>query len=185
MDIGKFKASRMRLVFWIVLPPLIFMGVGLSAYALRLQAQWELNRAKLLSGVLPELVKTQKQARDLLVGFQKDEAFSIQSEDDLISYIREVERKSNFTMDSLKVERVSSDSSMSVLTASVEGEGTFETIEKFLGNVVFGQHLLFGSQLEISKGKGIDSTVSEMQKATITFELILLDSLKSIAGEGE
>lgn len=175
----------MRLILWIVLPPLIFTGMGLSAYALRLQAEWDLNRTRLLSDVLPKLAHTQRQARDLMNEFQTSEAASIQSEDDLIAYIRDIERKSEFTVDTLEVERGSSKRNTPVLTAQVEGEGTFAVIEKFISDVVAAQHLLYGSRLEVSKGKGVDIVESDSLKANITFELILLDSLKPIAGEEE
>ena len=185
MDIGKFKATRLRLILWILLPPLIITGIGLSAYALRLQAEWELNRISLFSDVLPELAMTQQKAQDLLKDFQASEAYSIRSEDDLIAYIREIERKSEFTIDTLEVVRKSSRNDMSVLTALVEGEGLFETIQTFMSDVVSRQHLLYSSQLEVAKGMGPDAEVSERLRAEITFELILLDSLKTIAAEGE
>ena len=185
MDIGKFKASRARLLLWIVLPPLMFTGVGLSTYALRLQAEWELNRAQLFSSVMPELVLARTQARNLLQSFDGSQAYSIQSEDDFISYIREIERKSDFTVDTLEVERSSTEDNMSILTAEVEGDGDFKTLEKFISDVVSGQHLLFGNQLVITQIKDMDSSGSEQLSADITFELILLDALNSIIGEGE
>jgi hypothetical protein len=185
MDIGKFKASRARLLMWIVLPPLVFTGIGLSAYALRLQAEWDLNRAQLFSQVLPELVQTQNQARDLLQSFHESDAYSVQSEDDFIAYIREIERKSDFTVDTLEVERLSSDDNMSVLIAVVEMDGEFKTIEKFISDVVSGQHLLFGSQLSITQITEMDASDTGVLQAEITFEMILLDALKSVVGEGE
>lgn len=185
MDIGKFKSSRTRLVLWILLPPLIITGIGLSAYALRLQAEWELNRTRLLSNVLPELAQTRQDALELVSNFHASTAYSIQSEDDLIAYIREIERKAEFTIDTLEVERKSTKEDVSVLTAQVEGEGSFEAIQTFMSDVVSGQHLLFGSQLDIAQAQGLDAKPSGQLTANVTFELILLDSLKTLAAEGE
>lgn len=187
MDVGKFKAGRARLMLWIVLPPLIITGVGLSAYALRLQSEWEHSRTRLLSAILPELVQTQNRARNLLAGFHGSNSASIRSEDEFISFIQEVEQKSRFTVDSLKVERRVLGDNTPVLVASVKGFGSFEAIREFLGDVVSGQHLLYESSLQVSQTSGSrNADIGDGQyKVDMTFELVLLESLKTIAEGGK
>ena len=175
----------MRLILWILLPPFIITGIGLSAYALRLQAEWEQNRTTLLSKALPRLDRAQQNARALLTGFRTSEAYSIRSEDDLIAYIRDIERKSDFTIETLEVKRKDSGKGRSVLIAQVRGVGRFGTIEKFISDAVTGQYLLYESRIEIRESRGLESSSSDQLGVSITFELILLDSLKSTGGRGE
>jgi len=185
MDIGKFKASRKRLILWIAVPPLLLTLIGLSTYALRLQAEWELNRAETFSTVLPKLAQTHQQVSEFMEALQESKAFSIQSEDDLISYIQSVEQKSDFTIDALQVERQAMGKNMSMLIASVKGDGSFDAIEQFMGDVVSGQHLLFGSELKVSSVKENVVRGGEVRNADIIFRLILLDSLKMSVGGGK
>ena len=179
MDIGKFKASRARLVFWIALPPLLIAGGGLSAFALRLQSEWELDRIRALSEALPDLTQTQKLARELRAEFLESDAASIQSEDELISFLQKIAGKGGFTVDSLRVERRVSErnNNMPMLVADVKGSGSFWVIQKFLGDAASGQYLLSGTALQVSKGR--DSGNTDLCRAEITFELVLIDPLKT------
>jgi hypothetical protein len=175
MDIGKFKASRMRLSMWMLIPPLLIAGVGLSSYALQLQSTWRLGRTKALSDVLPKLVHTQQQARALLDGFRGMENRSIQSEDALISFIQETARKVNFTVDSLKVERRDSGPGvvMPVLVANVNGSGAIDATYRFLTEVSASQQLLSESSLRITQQPNAFDL--KLCKADITFELVLFN----------
>jgi hypothetical protein len=178
MDIGKFKASRMRLTLWMMVPPLLVVGVGLSSYALQLQSTWKLNRTKALSDVLPKLVQTQQQAQTLLNTFQGMEGRSIKSEDALISFIQESARKVGFTVDSLKVERrdTGTAAGMPVLVANVNGSGALDSTYRFLTEVSASQQLLSESSLKISQQPNAFDL--KLCKADITFELVLFNVAK-------
>ncbi len=89
MDIGKFKSSRSRLILWILIPPLLIAGVGLSTYALRLRSEWQLKRAQHLAEAFPRLVKSRESAVALLELFQGAETTNIDSEEELISFVQE------------------------------------------------------------------------------------------------
>ena len=184
MDIGKFKASRFRLILWILTPPLIFVIAGFSAYAFQLQAEWELSRTQQLSQILPELVQVREDSRKLIAAFTESEAVTIQSEDDLISYIRDIERGSEFAVRSLEVERSETGNKISILTAEVKGEGTFNVIQGFLGDVVSGQHLLYSSNLRVTRNQRVRVTESDVLNAEIKFQIILLKSLHGPMKEG-
>lgn len=181
MDIGKFKASQTRLIIWILVPPLVVVGVGLSSYALQLQSEWRLNRTKGLSDVLPKLVQTQARSGKLIDEFEG--AGAIQSEDELISYLQNVAQGAGFTVDSLKVARRASvpGLGMPVLTASVKGSGRYEAIEAFLGDVTANQHLLSESSLQVTRNAR-GAYEQDACRADITFELVLFDALKKSGG---
>lgn len=175
MDVGKFKASRARLTMWIIIPPLLVSGIGLSSHALRLQSQWSLSRTEKLTDVLPKSVQAQKQGRRLLEQFHRLE--TVQSEDELISFLREAAQRTGFMIDSLKVERkVSTKSKMPVLVASVRGSGSFEVIQKYLGDTAVRQPLLFENSLKVS---GASRSVEGRGFAVdVVFELLMLNGIK-------
>ncbi len=177
MDAGMFKASRVRLTAWIVVPLVLASVAGLSSHALRLQSQWSLSRTEKLAEALPKLAHTQQQGRELLDRFHESDSSTIQSEDELISFLREAAQRTDFVIDSLKVERrVSAQSKMLVLVASVKGSGSFEAIQKYLGDAAARQPLLFENSLKVSgASRSVGSSVFE---ADIVFELLMLNGSK-------
>lgn len=182
MDIGKFKASRGRLIAWILIPPVLICSLGLSAYALRLQSEWQLNRTKSLSDALPRLVQTQRQAEKLIQGFQNSDAVVIQSEDELISFLQGAANDTSFIVDSLKVERAVSaeNQNMPMLSAIVKGTGTFKGIGDFLNAVTVRQQLLSESKLQIKRAeKGFGD---DLFQADVAFELILFNPANAGGG---
>ncbi len=178
MDVGKFKASRSRLIAWTLIPPVLIVGVGLSAYALQLQSKWQLERTKGLATVLPKLILTQNEAKELLREF--GESGIIESEDQLISFLQGVAQKTGFSIDSLKVDRSSKDSSQAVLIARVKGTGTFLAIESFVGDVNATQPLLSETAMQVSRI--IKSYQKDQFNAEITFELVMFKAAKAVGG---
>ncbi|MCK5922006.1 MAG: hypothetical protein KAG66_13770, partial [Methylococcales bacterium] len=134
---SKFKASRARLMLWVTVPPLLIVGVGLSAYALHRRSQWDLNRTKVLADILPKLVKTQQEASNLISEFNGLGDDAIQSEDQLISFLQETAQRAGFTVDSVKVERqVSSvNRGIPVLIGDIKGVGNLATIKQFIADM--------------------------------------------------
>lgn len=178
MDIGKFKASRGRLIAWVLIPPALIVGIGLSSFALKLQSEWQLERTRVLSELLPQVKQAELEVQSLLTLFNESAAGSIKSEDELISFLQNTARDADFTVDSLQVERRSSasDKKTSVLTAKVRGSGTFVAVQSFMGDAASRQHLLSESSLQISQGGERENR--ETCRADITFELILFNAGK-------
>lgn len=182
MDIGKFKASRTRLLLWVLIPPVLISGIGLTSFALNKQSEWVLERTKVLSETLPKIVAAQRHAETLIETFNTSEAGSIKTEDELISFLQTAANHAGFMVDSLKVERKFSAISKNIpmLTASVRGSGTIIAVEAFLGDVTVRQQLLSETSLQISQvGK---SRGEEFCRANITFELILFNHAKPGGG---
>ena len=174
MDESVFKASRLRLMIWIVVPPLLIVGLGLGTRALQRQSEWELNRAKELAEVLPELVQTKRQASELIAEFRKGSGEeAIESEDRFISFLQEVAQHVGFTVDSVKVERRVSgvNPNIPVLLASVKGTGSFDAIELYLGDVTSVHRLLSESTIKLSQVKEYNT---DFYRAELAFELTLL-----------
>ncbi len=182
MDVGIFKASRAGLILWIAVPPLLIVGVGLSAYALQRQSQWQLNRTEVLAKVLPRFSKTQQAADALLAEFKGQEgASAIQSEDQLMSFLEETAQRAGFAVDSVKVERrVSAENrGMPVLIGNVKGAGGFDAIAQFIANVTSEQHLLSEQSVKITQSNGGGSMD---YGAELTFELLLFNEPKKTGG---
>ncbi len=175
MDIGKFKASRGRLTAWILIPPVLIVGLGLTSFALKLQSEWQLERTKVLCELLPRVVNARIAADQMFAEFRASESDTIGNEDELISYLQNAAHQADFTVDSLKVERrdSSAGSSAAVLTATVKGTGSFLSVQTLMSDVSMRQHLLSESSLQITQGgKDADATSC---RAVIRFELILFD----------
>jgi Tfp pilus assembly protein PilO len=183
MDIGIFKASRGRLILWMVIPPVVAIGMGLSSYTLQLRSQWKLNRAQKLSSVLPRLASVQQEAHDLLSNFQASSTQHIKSEDEMISFLQDVAQQAGFVVDSLKVERRRSVQNIPMLKANVMGAGSYEAIELFLGDVGSSQNLLSESSLKLSQSV-TDRTSGNFQ-AEIEFELMLFNSVAATGGSAQ
>lgn len=182
MDIGKFKASRGRLTAWIMIPPVLIVGLGLTSFALKLQSEWKLERAQVLQELLPRAAASQAEADALFQEFLASESGAITSEDELISFLQNAAHQADFVVDSLKVERRESaaNNQAAVLTASVKGTGTFLAVQTFMGDAAMRQYLLSESSLQISQGgKG---SGAESCRAEIRFELILFDTSKMDEG---
>jgi hypothetical protein len=175
MEVGKFKASRGRLVAWILVPPLLIVGIGLSSFAMKLQSEADLNRTRRLAEVLPNVVMARQEAEALLDGFYNSEAGSVQSEDELISFLQGYAAKVDFRVDSLKVDRRAKGPTP-VLVATVKGNGSFSEVQQFLGDVTASQQLLSESTLQITQI--IDDYGVASCRMDVTFELVLSNSQK-------
>ncbi len=186
MDVGKFKVSRVRLTLWLMVPPVLVLGIGLSSFALQLQSEWQLNRTRELADVLPRIVSVQRKIDRVTEAFHGDDHEMLRSEDELISFLQEAARKVGFTVDSLKVERKSGIQGINfpLLTAKVTGSGSLGSIHTFLRDVTAAQHLLSESSLTISQSNRLAD--EKLCSADISFELLLFDGAKkALTGSGQ
>lgn len=182
MDIGMFKASRGRLAAWIVLPPVLAVAVGLGAYALERQAYWNLARLRGLSDTLPQLGTARTRARVLLDGFQGGQG-RLLSEDQYIAYLQQAARQTGFTIDSLKVDRLEAgkERTLPVLSASLKGAASMETLEAFMAEVSAGQHLLSESSVKLVQAANAAAPAPPF-RAELVFDLVLFRTDRSPAG---
>ena len=172
MDVGKFKSSRGRLILWVLIPSVLIAGVGLSTYALRVRSEWKLTRAQRLAEVFPRLVESRGNAVALQQHFHGEDLTQIDSEDELISYVQERALNVGFTVDSLKVERLTSKGGgLPALMAKVTGTGELGTIYRLLAEVSSAQQLLSESEFQVSRMA--DQNNPSLYRAEISFELIL------------
>ena len=170
MDVGIFKATRMRLMVWVVVPPVLAASVAMGAHLLHTKSRWTLVRAHAVGEVLPQLVEAKTQADELLTRFQSDKG-RVESEDQLISFLQAVAHRAGFVVDSIKVDRGSSKGgSVHSLVASVKGTGTFEVIQALLDDVRSSQRMLSEKTVKLSRIQG--SETGEY-RADLTFELLL------------
>ncbi|MDF7808432.1 hypothetical protein P4E94_13340 [Pontiellaceae bacterium B12219] len=178
---GKFKASRGRLFLWILIPPFLIAGIGLTSFALKLQSDWKLERTRAYASVLPEVAAAKRKVETLISTFNNSEAGRIKTEDELISFLQSSAQDADFMVDTLKVERktISAGGSVPVLLANVRGSGSFEAIQNFLSEATSRQQLLTESSLQISRGG--QSPGHDACRADISFELILF-KLKTPGG---
>lgn len=173
MDVGKFKASRGRLISWVILPPVLIVGIGLSSFALSLESEWELERTRVLAELLPKVEEARKEADNLIVQYRESDTGSVTSEDELISFLQNIAQQTGFTVDTLKVERRGSSAghNVPVLTAHIRGSGTMLSLQNFIADAGSRQQLLSERALKISQGGQVVG--EEICRADITFELAL------------
>jgi hypothetical protein len=170
MDIGKFKASRLRLTLWLTIPLVLLVGVGLGSYTLRLRSDWELERIQKLAAALPKLALVQQSAEALTHEFQQ-EGERIRTEDELMAYLRGAAREARFLVNTLKVERGTL-KGLPTLTASVSGSGSLTAVQRFLGDAAAGQPLLSEQSLKISRS----ALQRDTFKTDISLVLILFEA---------
>lgn len=182
MDIGKFKSNQLRLTLWVLTPLVLVLGMGFTTYALKLQSEWQLNRTKVLSELLPRLNQSKYQSRNLIAEFHGSKTDQIKTEDEFISFLQNAAHKVGFTVNSLKVERqtLAQNKNMPVLVASVSGSGSFQAVETYIGDVVSKQYLLSESSLRISQ-TGVGEYENNC-RVDLTFELVLPKPLELKSG---
>lgn len=183
MDVGKFKASRGRLMAWIVIPPVLAASVGFGAFAWRQSAELGLQQARALSDVLPDIIESRRKAEQLIDSLGLSEENAIGSEGQLISFLQEAAIRQDFVVKSIQVVRKeqSKGQKIPVLSAEVEGAGAFKAIQLYLNEVRSAQHLLSVSEVNLSLPRQVQA--EEQFNASIQFDLLLIDkALKSAGG---
>ena len=137
MDVGIFKASRTRLVAWIIIPPILITAVGLSAFAMRQRAEWELRQTLALSDILPEVIQARRNVRTLMDNLGLTEEKQITTGDQLIALLDE--KASNRNIDLKRTQILQRDdvkgSGIPVISAVLEASGDFASIQLFLNDV--------------------------------------------------
>ena len=183
MDVGKFKASKARLMAWIVVPPLLIVGIGLSAHAWKQRAEWRLQQNQTLSDVLPSFIKAQKNASELIesLGINEQDKM-IGSEDQLISFLQEAAVRRRFTVDAVKVVRHEQlkGKNIPVLRATVQGFGELTAIQLYINEIKSAQQLLSVNSIELSQDK--DHRSADVFATKVVFDLLLIDEVLQTVG---
>ena len=182
MDIGIFKASGRQLKAWLIIPPLFIVSVGLGSHAWQQRAQWQLQKTKALSEVLPSFITARKNVIALIDGFQTSTGEGLGSEDQLISFLQDMAQKNNFMVDTVNVvsRKEMQRQTVPLLNAVVRGEGDFAAIQLYINEVKTEQRLLSVSSIKLLQPTEV--SVGNMYEVEIIFDLLLLDELKAFSG---
>lgn len=182
MDVGIFKISKIRLITWTVIPPVLIAAVGLSSYALRQRAEWRLQQTQALSDVLPAVIGAQSAVRQLFEDLGLSEEKRIASEDQLISLLQEKATQRNITFKTVQVVRrdKSKGSNVPVLSAVVEAFGDVAAFQLYLNDIKANQPLLTASSIKIEQ-RTDDGQAGDFELKVI-FDLLLVDEVLKASG---
>jgi hypothetical protein len=184
MDVGIFMANGRRLKAWLIVPPLLIVGVGLSSNAWRQRAHWQLQEARALSGVLPSFIETRKQVAEMIGGLQASSSGELGSEDRLISFLQDMAIKNDFMVESVSIaeqknKRDNEKHPIPVLSAVVRGSGSLSAIQLYINQVKTEQRLLSVNAIRLESPS---DSANGSYEAEITFDLILLGELETAKG---
>jgi len=156
MDVGKFKVSGLRLKMWLIIPPLLMVGVGLGSHA------W--------------------QPVGLFEGFKTAVGGELGSEDQLISFLQDMAQQNDFMVDSVNVvdRKSQQQKAVPVLNAVVRGKGDFTAIQLYINEAKAGQRLISANSIKIVQPTDVSG--GDLYDVEIVFELLLLDEMKSFNG---
>ena len=182
MDVAIFKVNKIRLIAWIVIPPMLITSLGLSSYALRRKAEWKLKQTQALSDVLPAVIGAQTAVRQLFEDLGISEEKRIASEDQLISLLQEKARARNILIEKLQVNRrnKSKDSKIPVLSAKIYAFGDIGAFQLYLNDIKRAQPLLTANSIQVSQqpGSGEDGNF----ELNVVFDLLLVDEVLKTRG---
>lgn len=182
MDVGKFKASRGRLMAWIAIPPVLAAGIGMSAFAWQQRTEMELKQAQALSDILPSIIGARREAEDLFENLGLADDNMIGSENQLISFLQEAAVKHDFMVDSVQVDRreTNGKNKFPALNAAVEGVGEVRAVQFFINEVKSSQQLLSVEAINLSLPRR--AQVENNFNVSIIFKLLLVDEVLKSGG---
>jgi hypothetical protein len=183
MDVGIFKVSKIRMIAWVVIPPVLITAVGLSSYALRQRAEWRMQQAQALSDVLPAVIGAQASVRQLFEDLGLSEEKRIESRDQLISLLQEKAVQRDITFDTVQVVRrdKSKGSDIPVLRATVEAFGDVSAFQLYLNDIKLAQPLLTASSINIVQ-RTDDGGGGGNFELKVVFDLLLVDEVLKASG---
>lgn len=182
MDVAIFKVNKVRLIAWIVTPPLLIAALGLSSYALRQKAEWRLKQTQALSDVLPSVNQAQSEVRQLYENLGLSKGQRIASEDQLISLLQEKAMKRKILFKTVQVNRKdeSKGSKIPVLSATVEASGEIGAFQQYLNDIKVAQPLLTANSIRIEQSS--DEGGNREFELKVVFDLLLVDEVLKASG---
>ena len=170
---------------WIVIPPILMVSVGMSAYALQQRAEWRLRQNRALADVLPEFIEAQKNASGLIADLGINEQDKIGSENQLISFLQEAALRREFTVDAVQVvqREKNREQNIPVLSAEVDGSGEFSAIQLYINEIKLAQRLLSVRSIELSQPSGFKT--DDVFEAKVVFDLLLMDEVLKTSGRAQ
>lgn len=181
MDVGIFITSSRRLTMWIIIPPLLMVGIGMGSFAWKQKAQWQLQEAQALSELLPPFITARNNAAELFKGFETDAGGELGSEDQLISFLQDMAQQNSFMVETVNiVARKNPQQTVPALNAVVKGEGDFTAVQLYINEAKSKQRLLSVDSIKVME----PNTRSEtgLYSVEIIFELLLIDEIKALGG---
>lgn len=184
MDVAIFKASRIRLIVWIAIPPLLITSVGLSLFALKQKAQWQLQQTQALSDVLPSVIEARKDIEKLFEELGLSKENRIASEDELISLLQEKARSRDMGFPNIQVIRNDKiqGSNVPVLSAVVESSGDIKAFQFYLNDIKSAQPLLNVSSITLKQKAGRGRGDLPTFDLRVVFDLLLVDDVLKSGG---
>lgn len=182
MDVGIFKVSGGRLKMWLMIPPLLMVTVGLGSYAWQQRAQWQLQETQALSDVLPPFIAARKAAKDLFEGLKTDSGGELGTEDQLISFLQDIAQQYEFTVEAVNVVDQKQQAA-SVLNIVVRGAGDFTAVQLYINEAKSKQRLLSVDSIKVMQPS--EQRAGGLYDVEIVFELLLMDEIKTLGGEGQ
>lgn len=183
MDVGLFKASKTRMVLWIVVPPMLITAVGLSSFALKQRAEWRLKQTRALSNVLPDVIRARKNVQNLVDNLGLSEERRITTGDQLITLLDEKAAHRNIELKRTQIvqREQNRNSSIPVISAVVEASGDFAGFQLFLNDVKSAHPLISARTIELTQGR--EDALEEGFQLKVVFDLLLAnDVLKATGG---
>jgi len=183
MDVGIFKASKPRLVAWIIIPPVVITSVGLSTFAMRQRAEWQLRQTMALSEILPEVIQARENIGELMQSLGLTEEMRISTGDQLLALLDE-----KATHRSIDVKRTqilqrdnSKESGIPVISAMLEASGDFSNIQLFLNDVRSAYPLVSARSIELSLNQDPEEDAGDFDIKLI-FDLMLVNDVLEATG---
>jgi hypothetical protein len=183
MDVGTFKASKARLIMWIVIPPMLIVIVGLSSYALQQRAEWKLQETQALSNVLPDVIEAKKDVQTLYdeLGLSKDKRIS--SGDELVSILEEEARRRRIELKRTQVidREMPKGAKIPVISVIIDASGEFSDFQLFLNDIKTAHPLVSTRSATLDQSE--DGAAESGFDLKVVFDLLLVgDVLKASGG---
>lgn len=182
MDIGIFKASKVRLVLWIVIPPLLIVTVGLSSYALQQRAEWKLQETQALSNVLPDLIEVKQDMEELYdkLGLSSDKRIS--TGDELVSILEKLARKRRIELKRTQIvdREQTKESKIPVVGVIMDATGDLADFQLFLNDITSAHPLVSTRSISVSQVNKADQQAGFELK--VVFDLLMVNDVLKASG---
>ncbi len=182
MDVGIFKASKTRLVLWIIIPPLLITLVGLSSYSMRQRAVWKLEQTRAMSDIMPDVIQAREDVHQLYDSLGLSAGKRITSGDQLIALLEESARKRNISLRRTQILERDKEQGreVPVISAIMEATGELNNFQLFLNDVKSSYSLVSARSIVLNEGREeMDESSFQLK---VVFDLLLVNEVMKSSG---
>jgi hypothetical protein len=182
MDVGIFKAGKIRMALWIVVPPVLIVSVGLSSYAMQQRAEWRLQETKALSDVLPDVVNAKQDVKKLYDNLGLSREKRITTGDQLIGILEEKARLHGVDVKKTQIldREIAKGSKIPVISVIVDASGSFADFQLFLNDVKSAHPLVSARTITLQQGD--ESERKAGFDLRVVFDLLLVNDVLKASG---